>query len=94
MEHETPSSGDHNTAHNPTQPTVKQLCREASEEEGASSAPAFEDIPEESEDALDWGIFRLFDEGDSMMGRHRHSRRPARTASMDSRSKAGYLRTR
>ena len=65
-----------------------------SEEEGASSAPAFEDIPEEPEDALDLGFFRLFDEGDSMMGRHRHSRRPARTVSMDSRSKTGYPRTR
>lgn len=70
------------------------MCREVNEEEGASSAPAFEDIPEEPEDALDRGFFRMFDEGDSMMGRHRHSRRPARTVSMDSRSKAGYPRTR
>ena len=72
----------------------KLWCREVSEEEGASSAPAFENIPEEPEDALDQGFFGLFDEVDSMMGRHRHSRRPARTTSLDSRSKPGHPRSR
>lgn len=70
------------------------LCREVSEEDGASSAPAFEDIPEEPEDDLVHSFFGMFDEVDGMMGRHRHSRRLARSATMDARSKSGYPRTR
>lgn len=66
--------------------------REVSEEEGASST--FEDIPEEPEDPLDHGFFGLFDEVDSMMGRHRRPRGAARSVSMDLRTKPGYPRSR
>ncbi|KAL3156916.1 hypothetical protein ABBQ38_001178 [Trebouxia sp. C0009 RCD-2024] len=72
--------------------SLRSSRREASEEEGASST--FEDIPEEPEDPLDHGFFGLFDEVDSMMGRHRRPRGAARSASMDPRTKPGYPRSR
>ena len=73
--------------------TVK-LCRETNEEEGVSAAPAFEDIPEEPEDALDRGFFGMFDEVDSMMGRHRRPRRVTRSVSLDPRGSSGHLKSR
>ena len=68
-------------------------CRETVDGEQVKRALSVEDIPEEPEDALDRGFFGLFDEVDSMMGRHRHSRRPAPPVTLDHR-RSGHGRSR
>ena len=68
-------------------------CREPMENGHEKSAPSVEDIPEEPEDVLSNSWFGLFDEVDSMMGRHRHTRRPQRTPSLDHPT-PGHVRSR
>ena len=67
--------------------------RDTVDAEQAKPTLMTEVIPEEPDDALDRGFFGLFDEVDSMMGRHRHAGRPTRPLTMDQR-KSGSFRSR
>ncbi|DBA92139.1 hypothetical protein WJX77_008470 [Trebouxia sp. C0004] len=73
--------------------SLRHSRRDTVDGEQVKRANSVEDIPEEPEDALDRGFFGLFDEVDSMMGRHRHSRRPATPVTLDQR-RSGHIRSR